>query len=324
MTEILETPKLVVVFGGAGFIGRHVVRALAMRGYRIRVGCRRPDLAGHLQPLGNVGQIQPVQANLRVRWSVDRAVEGADHVVNLVGILHESGRQRFTTVHQFGAHAVAEAARAIGAGLTHISALGADVKSGSAYARSKALGERAVFSTIPGAVVLRPSIAFGPEDTFFNRFAAMARVSPALPLIGGGNTRFQPTYAADIAEVVARSVDGEVAGGQVYELGGPNVLTFKECMEELLTITDRKRLLVPVPWWVANFQASILGLLPNPLLTRDQVTQLRSHNVVSAEAIKAGRTFAGLGIQPQAIGTILPSYLWRFRAAGQFQRKPAG
>lgn len=323
MTEILETPKLVVVFGGAGFIGRHVVRALAMRGYRIRVGCRRPDLAGHLQPLGNVGQIQPVQANLRIRWSVDRAVEGADHVVNLVGILHESGRQRFTTVHQFGAHAVAEAARAIGAGLTHISALGADVKSGSAYARSKALGERAVFSTIPDAVVLRPSIAFGPEDTFFNRFAAMARVSPVLPLIGGGKTRFQPAYAADIAEAVARSVDGKVAGGQIYELGGPNVLTFKECMEELLTITDRKRLLVPVPWWVANLQASLLGLLPNPLLTRDQVTQLRSHNVVSAEAAEAGRTFAGLGIQPQAIGTILPSYLWRFRAAGQFQRKPA-
>lgn len=323
MTEILETPKLVVVFGGDGFIGRHVVRALAMRGYRIRVGCRRPDLAGHLQPLGNVGQIQPVQANVRVRWSVDRAVEGADQVVNLVGILHESGRQRFTTVHQFGAHAVAEAARAVGAGLTHISALGADVHSGSAYARSKALGEKAVFSTLPDAVVLRPSIAFGPEDTFFNRFAAMARVSPALPLIGGGKTRFQPVYAADIAEVVARSVDGKVAGGRIYELGGPNVLTFKECMEELLAIIDRKRLLVPVPWWVANLQASLLGLMPNPLLTQDQVMQLRSHNVVSAEASEAGRTFAGLGIQPQAIGTILPSYLWRFRAAGQFQRKPA-
>jgi NADH dehydrogenase len=324
MTEILETPKLVVVFGGSGFIGRHVVRALAMRGYRIRVGCRRPDLAGHMQPLGNVGQIQPVQANLRVRWSVDRAVEGADHVINLVGILHESGRQRFTTVHQFGARAVAEAARAVGAGLTHVSALGADVNSASAYARSKALGEKAVFETIPNATVLRPSIAFGPEDEFFNRFAAMARLSPALPLIGGGKTRFQPVYAADIAEVVARSVDGTITRGQVYELGGPNVLTFKECMEELLTITDRKRFLVPVPWWVADLQASILGLLPNPLLTRDQVTQLRSHNVVSTEASKAGRTFAGLGIQPQAIGTILPSYLWRFRAAGQFQRKPAG
>lgn len=323
MTEILETPKLVVVFGGSGFIGRHVVRSLAMRGYRIRVACRRPDLAGHLQPLGNVSQIQPVQANLRMRWSVDRAVQGADHVVNLVGILHESGRNRFTTVHQFGARAVAEAARAVGAGLTHVSALGADARSASAYARTKALGEKAVFETIPDAVVLRPSVAFGPEDTFFNRFAAMARLSPALPLIGGGETRFQPVYAADIGEAVARCVDGNAVGGQVYELGGPGVLTFKECMETLLTVIDRKRMLVPVPWWLAELQASILGLLPNPMLTTDQVTQLRSHNVVSEEAAKTGRTLSGLGIEPQSIGTILPSYLWRFRAAGQFQRKPA-
>ncbi|MGB3899715.1 MAG: complex I NDUFA9 subunit family protein [Mesorhizobium sp.] len=324
MTEILETPKLVVVFGGSGFIGRHVVRSLAMRGYRIRVGCRRPDLAGHLQPLGNVGQIQPVQANVRVRWSIDRAVEGADHVINLVGILHESGRQRFNTVHQFGAQAIAEAARAAGAGLTHVSALGADVQSPSAYARTKALGERAVLSTVPGAVILRPSIAFGPEDGFFNRFAAMARFSPALPLIGGGKTRFQPVYAADIAEAVARSVDGLVAGGKVYELGGPNQVTFKECMQELLAITERKRLLVPLPWWLADFMAFFLGLLPKPLLTRDQVTQLRAHNVVSDEAVKDGRTLAGLGIQARSLGAILPSYLWRFRAAGQFQRKTAG
>ncbi len=325
MTEILETPKLVVVFGGSGFIGRHVVRALAARGYRIRVGCRRPDLAGHLQPLGNVGQIQPVQANLRVRWSIDRAVEGADHVVNLVGILHESGRQRFTTVHQLGAQAVAEAAKAAGAGLTHVSALGADIHSASAYARTKALGEKAVFSAVPDAVVLRPSIVFGPEDGFFNRFAAMARFSPALPLIGGGKTRFQPVYVADIAEAVARSVDGTIARAKVYELGGPNVLTFRECMEELLAVIERRRLLVPLPWWIANLMAFFLGLLPKPLLTRDQVTQLRAHNVVSEEAAGEGRTLAGLGIQPQSLGTILPSYLWRFRAAGQFQqRKPAG
>lgn len=321
MTEILETPKLVVVFGGSGFVGRHVVQALATRGYRIRVACRRPDLAGHVQPLGNVGQIQPVQANLRMRWSIDRAVQGADHVVNLVGILHESGRQRFTTVHQFGAHAVAEAARAVGAGLTHVSALGADVRSPSAYARTKALGEKAVFSTMPDAVVLRPSVAFGPEDGFFNRFAAMARFSPVLPLIGGGKTRFQPVYAADIAEVVARSVDGTIERGKVYELGGPNVLTFKECMQELLAITERKRLLLPLPWWAAGVMASFLGLLPKPLLTHDQVTQLREHNVVSEDAAREGRTFAGLGIQPRTIGAILPSYLWRFRAAGQFQRK---
>jgi uncharacterized protein YbjT (DUF2867 family) len=323
MTEILQTPKLVVVFGGSGFVGRHVVRALAKRGYRIRVACRRPDLAGHLQPLGNVGQIQAVQANLRMRWSVDRAVQGADHVVNLVAILHESGRQKFTTLHEFGARAVAEAARAVGAGLTHVSALGADEKSESDYARSKALGEKAVLETVKDAVIYRPSINFGPEDGFFNRFANMARYSPVLPLIGGGETKFQPVYVGDVAEAVARAVDGKVKGGQIYELGGPKVLTFKECMEELLAVIERKRVLVPVPWWVANIQASILGLLPNPLLTKDQVMQLRAHNIVSDAAMKANRTFAGLGIQPQSIGTILPSYLWRYRAAGQFQRKPA-
>ncbi len=324
MTEILQIPKLVVVFGGSGFVGRHIVRALAKRGYRIRVPVRRPDLAGHLQPLGNVGQIQPVQANVRMRWSVDRAVQGADHVINLVAILHEGGRQKFNTVHEFGSRAVAEAARSVGAGLTHISALGADLNAESDYARTKALGEKAVLETSPDAVIFRPSIIFGPEDSFFNRFADMARYSPVLPLIGGGQTKFQPVYVGDVAEAVARSVEGKIKGGQIYELGGPQVLTFKQCMEELLTVIERKRLLVPVPWWVANLQASILGLLPNPLLTKDQVLQLRQHNIVSEEANKANRTLAGLDIQPQSIGTILPSYLWRFRAAGQFQRKPAG
>ncbi|SJM28618.1 complex I NDUFA9 subunit family protein [Mesorhizobium delmotii] len=323
MTEILQTPKLVVVFGGSGFVGRHVVRALAKRGYRIRVACRRPDLAGHLQPLGNVGQIQPVQANVRVRWSVDRAVQGADHVVNLVAILHESGRQKFTSVHEFGARAVAEAARAVGAGLTHISALGADLNAQSDYARTKALGEKAVLETISDTVILRPSINFGPEDSFFNRFASMARYSPVLPLIGGGQTKFQPVYVGDVAEAVAHSVDGKVQGGRIYELGGPQVLSFKECMQEMLAMIDRERLLVSVPWWVANMQASILGLLPNPLLTKDQVLQLREHNIVSEAAIRENRTLAGLGIQPQSIGSILPSYLWRYRAAGQFQRKTA-
>lgn len=323
MIEILQTPKLVVVFGGSGFVGRHVVRALARRGYRIRVACRRPDLAGHLQPLGNVGQIQPVQANVRVRWSVDRAVQGADHVVNLVAILHESGRQKFTPVHEFGARAVAEAARAVGAGLTHISALGADLNAQSEYARSKAIGEKAVLETIENAVILRPSINFGPEDSFFNRFANMARYSPVLPLIGGGRTKFQPVYVGDVAEAVARSVDGKVQGGRIYELGGPQVLTFKECMQEMLAITERNRFLVSVPWWVAKMQASILGLLPNPLLTKDQVLLLREHNVVSEAAIRENRTLASLGIQPQSIGSILPSYLWRYRPAGQFQRKTA-
>ena len=321
MTEILQTPKLVTVFGGSGFVGRHVVRALAKRGYRVRVACRRPDLAGHLQPAGNVGQIQPVQANLRVRWSVDRAVEGADHVVNLVAILHESGRQTFSAVQDFGARAVAEAARATGATLTHVSALGADTESSSAYARTKALGEKAVHETLKDAVILRPSIIFGPEDGFYNRFANMARYSPVLPLIGGGQTRFQPVYVGDIAEAVARSVDGKVKGGKVYELGGPEVKTFKACMEEMLEVIDRNRLLVPVPWWLAELQGSILGMLPKPLLTRDQVELLRSDNIVSDKAQKDGRTLAAIGIQPRDTAAILPTYLWTYRPAGQFTRK---
>jgi NADH dehydrogenase len=320
MTEILQIPKLVTVFGGSGFVGRHVVRALAKRGYQVRVACRRPDLAGFLQPLGNVGQIQIVQANLRVRWSVDQAVQDAHHVINLVGILYESGRQRFPAVQEFGARAVAEAARAVGAGLTHVSALGADLNSESNYARTKALGEAAVLETVPNAVVYRPSILFGPEDQFFNRFANLARYSPVLPLIGGGHTKFQPVYVGDVAEAVARSVDGKVQGGKIYELGGPQVLTFRQCMEEMLQVIDRKRYLVPVPWTLAYLQAAVLGLLPKPLLTKDQVTLLRSDNVVSAEADSELRTFAGLGIHPETVGAILPSYLWRFRQAGQFTR----
>ncbi|MDQ6436213.1 complex I NDUFA9 subunit family protein [Mesorhizobium sp. LHD-90] len=321
MTEILQTPKLITVFGGSGFVGRHVVRALAKRGYQVRVACRRPDLAGHLQPLGNVGQIQAVQANVRVRWSVDRAVQDADHVVNLVGILYEAGRQKFAAVQDFGARAVAEAARSVGAGLTHGSAIGADAASQSVYAKTKARGEAAVLKTVPDAVIFRPSIVFGPEDGFFNRFANMARFSPVLPLIGGGETKFQPVFVGDVAEAIARSVDGKVEGGKVYELGGPQVLSFRQCMEEMLEIIDRKRLLVPVPWGVAYMQASILGMLPNPLLTSDQVTLLKSHNVVSEAAEKAGRSFAGIGIQPQSIASVLPSYLWRYRPAGQFTRR---
>lgn len=319
MTEILQTPKLVVVFGGSGFVGRHVVRALARRGYRVRVACRRPDLAGHLQPLGNVGQIQAVQANLRFRKSVDQAVIGADHVINLVGILTESGRQKFGSVHEFGARAVAEAARGVGARLTHVSALGADMQSPSAYARTKARGEKAVRDTVPDATIFRPSIIFGPEDRFFNRFAAMTRYSPALPLIGGGETRFQPVYVADVAEAVALSVDG--VAGSTYELGGPVVASFRQCLEEMLAVVERKRLLVPLPWWVSKLAASFLGLLPKPLLTRDQLEQLRSDNVVSQGAEAEGRTLSGLGIEAQSMATILPSYLWRFRAAGQFQRR---
>jgi NADH dehydrogenase len=320
MTEITETPKLVTIFGASGFIGRHLVRALAKRGYRIRAAVRRPELAGHLQPLGNVGQVMPMQANLRYRWSVDRAVEGADHVVNLVGTLNGSGRQSFSAVHAFGAHAVAEAARRAGAGLTHVSAIGASKNSPSAYARSKAEGERAVHETIKDAVILRPSIVFGPEDRFFNRFANMARYSPFLPLIGGGKTRFEPVYVGDVAEALARSVEGTLKTGRVYELGGPEMLTFRQCMEEMLRIIERRRMLINVPWSIARLQGAVLGMLPNPLLTSDQVIQLGIDNIVSGEAKKEGRTLEGIGIAGETIGTILPSYLWRYRVAGQFTR----
>jgi uncharacterized protein YbjT (DUF2867 family) len=320
MTAITKVPPLVTVFGGSGFLGRHVVRALARRGYRIRVAVRNPQLAIHLQPLGNVGQIQAVQANLRVRWSVDRAVEGADHVINLVGILSEKGRQSFNTIQDFGARAIAEAARAQGAKLTHVSALGANENSAAAYARTKARGERAVLETVPDAVIFRPSIIFGPEDQFYNRFAAMSRLAPVLPLIGGGETKLQPVYVDDVAEAIARSVDGAVEGGRIYELGGPEVKSFKECLEEMLAVVNRKRFLVTLPWSIAGLMGSVLGLLPKPQLTRDQVEMLKSDNVVSQDAQADGRTFAALGMTPQAADAILPSYLWQYRPAGQFTR----
>ncbi len=323
MTSVISVPPLITVFGGGGFIGRHVVRALAKRGYRVRVAVRNPNLALHVQPLGNVGQIQPMQANLRMRWSVDRAVEGADCVVNVVGILHESGRQTFNAVQDFGARAVAEAARAQGARLIHVSAIGADAGSPIPYARTKGLAEKAVLDTVKDAVVFRPSIIFGPEDRFFNRFAGMARLSPVLPLIGGGETKFQPVYVGDVAEAIARAVDGAVEGGRIYELGGPEVRSFRELLEEMLRVVERKRLLVPLPWWLAKLQGRILGLLPNPLLTADQVEMLKHDNVVSGEARQEGRTLEGLGIKPQTTEAILPAYLWQYRVAGQFTKPTA-
>lgn len=319
MTAIISD-KLVTVYGGSGFIGRHVVRALARRGWRIRVAVRRPDLAGHLQPMGVVGQIHAVQANLRYRDSVLRAAEGAHAVVNLAGILHPSGRQSFEAVHAFGARMVADAARDNGAALVHISALGADAESQSVYARTKAAGENAVRETVPGAVILRPSVVFGPEDHFFNRFAALARISPALPLIGGGRTLFQPVFVGDVAEAVAQVVDGRAKAKITYELGGPEVKSFRELMEYVLEVTRRKRMLVNLPFPVARFQAGFLQMLPKPLLTVDQVTLLKTDNVVSDEAIRQKRTLAGLGITPAAIGVIVPSYLYRFRKTGQFDQ----
>jgi NADH dehydrogenase len=309
---------LVTVFGGSGFLGRHVVRALAKRGYRIRVAVRRPDLAGHLQPLGRVGQIHAVQANVRYPGSVEAAARDADVLINLVGILFERGRQRFEAVQSFGAEAVALAAAAFGARLVHVSALGADETAPALYARTKATGEKLVLAAVPDAVILRPSVVFGPEDDFFNKFAAMARIAPALPLIGGGETRFQPVFAGDIGAAVLAAVEGRAAAGQIYELGGPEVKSFKELMEFVLATIERRRLLVPIPFALASLQAMFLQLLPKPLLTPDQVELLKRDNVVSEAARREARTLAGLGIGPTAMAAVVPSYLWRFRKTGQF------
>lgn len=312
--------RLVTIFGGSGFVGRHLVRALARDGWRIRVAVRRPDLAGHLQPLGAVGQIHAVQANLRYRDSVARAVQGADAVVNLVGILAESGRQSFQAVQAQGARIIAEeAARAGISNVVQLSAIGADAESPANYARSKAAGEAAVLAHIPGAVILRPSIVFGPEDQFFNRFARMAQFLPFLPLIGGGDTKFQPVFVGDVAAAAAKALAGEAKPG-IYELGGPDVRSFKALLEAILAITHRRRLLVPLPFSVAKLQASVLENLPGKLLTVDQVTMLERDNVVSAAAIAEGRTLQGLGITPSSYEAIVPTYLYAFRPHGQFDR----
>lgn len=314
--------KLVTVFGGSGFVGRHIVRELAHRGYRIRVAVRRPDLAGFLQPLGNVGQISFVQSNLRFRNSVDRAVQGSDFVINCVGILFESGRNKFDAVQDFGARAVAEAARAAGAKLIHLSAIGADASSNSTYARTKGVAEKAIQEILPDATILRPSIVFGPEDQFFNKFADLARLSPFLPLIGGGKTAFQPVYVGDVAEAVARIVDGAMAPGKIYELGGPEVLTFRQCMEIMLEQIDRSTPLVSMPFSVASMLGSLASLVPfiAPPITADQVRLLKKDNVVSKEAEAEGRTLTGMGITPTLVEAILPSYLVHYRPHGQYTR----
>lgn len=318
--KITTTPKLITVFGGSGFVGRYVVRALANRGYRVRVACRRPDLAGFLLPLGNVGQIQLVQANLRYRKSIDAAVNDADVVINLVGILQESGRQKFDAVHAFGARAVAEATRKQGAELVHMSAIGANADSPSGYARTKAAGEKGVKAVLKDAIILRPSIVFGPEDDFFNRFGAMARFAPALPLIGGGKTLFQPVYVGDVAEAFALAADGKLVKGKSYELGGPEQKTFRQCLEQMLKIIDRDRLLISLPWFVASVMGKALGWLPGAPITSDQVEMLKTDNVVSPKAIKDKATLEAIGIKPKTLASILPSYLVQYRPQGQFTK----
>jgi len=316
----LNSSTLITLYGGSGFIGRHVVRAIAKTGARMRIAVRRPELAGHLQPLGGVGQINAVQANVRYPASLAGPAEGADAVINLVGILFPTGKQTFTAVQDEGARHVAEAARAAGVrALVHVSAIGADQDASSVYARSKAAGENAVAEVFPAAVILRPSIVFGPEDDFFNRFGALAQFAPVLPLIGGGQTRLQPVFVGDVARAVVASLTGQAEARKPYELGGPEILTLKEVMQRVLNYTMRRRLLVSEPFWLARLQAAVLQWLPTPPLTVDQVRLLESDNVVSAAAMKEGRTLQGLGIaDPISVEAVVPDYLERFRPRGQF------
>lgn len=316
--------ELVTVFGGSGFVGTQTVQALARRGLRVRVAVRRPDLAGHVRPLGAVGQVVPVQANLRNADSISRAIAGADLVVNLVGIGNERANQRFTVIHVEGAARIAEASRRGGVQrLVHMSAMGAAADSPSTYAVSKAQGEAAVLAAFPEAIIIRPSAIFGPGDGFFNLFGAMARLLPVLPLIGG-DTKMQPVFIGDVAEAFALAALGAVRGGRAYELGGPQVLTVRAIMEKVLKETGRTNPLLPVPVGIAKLLALPVELLPRPFVTRDRVTLLTIDNVVSPEAERENRTLAAFDLAPGvAMDSVLPDYLWRFRKNGQFDRVPA-
>lgn len=314
--------RLATVFGASGFVGRAIVAELARRGWRIRAACRRPDLAGFLRPMGVVGQVHPVQANLRFPDSVEAAVEGASLVVNAVGILAPTGKQTFDSVHHDGAGAVARAAAAAGVRkLVQISAIGASPHSKSVYARSKAAGEVEVLKAFPEAVIIRPSIVFGPEDEFFNRFAAMSRISPVLPLIGGGKTKFQPVYVGDIAQAVANVGDGAGRPGTIYEAGGPDTHSFRELLDLTQEYAGRDRGYVKLPFWLAKVQAALTWPLPNSLrpITVDQVRLLKSDNVVSEAAHAEGRTLADLGVvRPVSISAVVPRYLKRYTPKGYY------
>ena len=317
----LDADRLATVFGGSGFVGRHIVRALARDGWRIRAAVRRPDLAGFLRPLGVVGQIELVQANLRYPESIVAAVEDADAVVNAAGIQRQGGRQTYEAVHAAGAGAIARAATAAGIDkLVHVSGVGADARSPNPYIASKGRGESAVREAAPAAIILRPSVVFGPEDDFLNRF-------PALPLFGGGATKLQPVFVGDVALAALAVIGDASAAGRTYELGGPEVLTLREIAALTLRIVERRRALVPLPFalarivaWSTEVASTLsLGAFPAMLTTtRDQVELLRHDNVVSAAAIAQGRTLRELAISPQGIEAAAPSYLYRFRKTGQY------
>ena len=318
------TKGLITVFGGSGFLGKYVIRELVKEGWRVRVPVRRPHTAQELKVIGNVGQVQLVQANLRFAKSVERAVAGSDAVINLVALLFEEGKQSFESLHVREAETLAQAAAAEGVrNFVQVSAIGAHAESDSDYSRTKAEGEQAVRAAIPTADIMRPSIIFGAEDQFFNRFAAMAQFAPALPLMGGGATKFQPVYVGNVAQAIAK-VATQGTTGKTYELGGPRTYSFKELMQFTLGTIDRKRFLAPVPWFAANmmgFAGEISGMAPfvKPFLTRDQVKNLKIDNIVSDDAL----SFSDLGINLETIEAIVPTYLGRFRKYGQFHEKRA-
>lgn len=300
----------VVVFGGSGFIGRYVVKRLAAAGHPVRVACRDVERAKFLKPMGAVGQISLLQTNVRYPQTVAAACQGMDWVVNLVGILYESGSQHFDSVQAEGADTIAKAAAAAGASkLVHLSAIGADAESESLYAKSKAAGEAAVKAAFPSATIIRPSVVFGPEDDFFNRFADLARFSPALPLIDGGKTKMQPVYVGDVADAICKTLEDASYAGETLELGGPQVMSMKEIMEYTLAQSGKKRLLLPLPSSIAALQARVLELLPKPPLTRDQLKLLAHDNVVSEGA----KGFDDLEITPTPVESVVPRYLGRFR-----------
>ncbi|KUJ73589.1 complex I NDUFA9 subunit family protein [Ruegeria profundi] len=313
--------KLVTIYGGSGFVGRYIARRMANEGWRVRVAVRRPNEAMFVKPYGVVGQVEPVLCNIRDDASVAAVMHGADAVVNCVGVLNELGKNAFDAVQADGAARIARIAADQGVErMVHISAIGADAGSNSAYARSKADGEAGVLAHMPNALILRPSIIFGTEDQFFNRFAGMARMGPLLPLVGA-ETKFQPVYVDDVAKAAVKGVLGN-AGGGVYELGGPEVKTFRALMQQMLDVINRRRVIVGVPYWAAWIMANVLDLVkfvtfqlfPNPILTRDQLKNLRRDNVV-ADGVKS---FADLGIAPATLESVLPDYLWKFRPSGQY------
>jgi Predicted nucleoside-diphosphate-sugar epimerases len=319
---VATTQGLVTVFGGSGFVGAQAVRVLARRGWRVRVAVRNPNQAVELKPAGDPGQIQLIRCDVNDPAQVAEACRGANAVVNLIGILFESGKRTFEAMHVDAARRIAEQARTAGVSrFVQVSAIGADAEGKSAYARSKAAGEAAVREVFPDAVILRPSVVFGPGDDFLNRFAVMATFAPALPLVGLGRTKFQPVYVGDVAEAIARSVEDVSLAGRTFELGGPATLTFEEVLRLVLRETGRARLLAPLPFSVARAIGSVAQLsafvgIP-PVLTRDQVLSLETDNVVADGA----EGLAALGVQPTGMEAVVPSYLWRYRRGGQFAEK---